>query len=382
MGERTPLALIDAPASGRMAVGEAITNLAARRRRRARATSSCRRTGWRPPATPARTPRCTTRCARSRWSSARRSGVSIPVGKDSMSMRTTWRDGGVDKAVTAPVSLIVSAFAPVADARRDADAAAARSIAGDTALRAGSTSATAGSRLGGSALAQVYGQLGNDAPDLDDPARLAAFFARVQALQRDGRLLAYHDIADGGLFATLARDGVRRRAAASTSTLDGIARRRRSPRCSPRSWARSCRCARATRGRGRARLAPPGSRCTSSARPTPDDRIRIAQRRRARARRGARRPASRVVGDDARAAAAARQPGRRRPGVRRASLDAADPGLSPRARRSIPTTTSPRRSSRPARGRASRSCASRASTARSRWRRRSTAPASPRSTCT
>jgi phosphoribosylformylglycinamidine synthase len=128
-------------------------------------------------------------------------GLSIPVGKDSMSMRTTWRDGGVDKAVTAPVSLIVSAFAPVADAG-----------ATDTpqlALDVGETSllwidlGNGRHRLGASALAQVTGQLGDAPPDLDDPARLAAFFAVIQELRRDRLLLAYHDIADGGVFATL-----------------------------------------------------------------------------------------------------------------------------------------------------------------------------------
>ena len=104
MGERTPLALIDAPASGRMAVGEAITNSPRRRSRRC-ATSSCRPTGWRLPAIRARTRRSTTPCARSRSTPACALGVSIPVGKDSMSMRTTWRDGrrrqGGDRAGVA-----------------------------------------------------------------------------------------------------------------------------------------------------------------------------------------------------------------------------------------------------------------------------------------
>ena len=89
MGERTPLALIDAPASGRMAVGEALTNIAAAAIGDARATSSCRPTGWRRPATPARTRRCSTPCARSRMELCPALGIAIPVGKDSMSMRTT-----------------------------------------------------------------------------------------------------------------------------------------------------------------------------------------------------------------------------------------------------------------------------------------------------
>ena len=117
-------------------------------------------------------------------------------------MRTTWRENGVDLAVTSPLSLVVSAFAPVSDVRRVLTPVLATDH-GDTTLLwidlgAGKR------RLGGSALAQVYGQLGNDAPDLDDPATLSAFFATIQALAASGRLLAYHDIADGGLFATLA----------------------------------------------------------------------------------------------------------------------------------------------------------------------------------
>jgi len=130
-------------------------------------------------------------------------GVAIPVGKDSMSMRTTWRDTttGEDKAVTAPLSLIVSAFAPVTDARR--------SLTPQLNTREGQTDLIlidlggGRNRLGGSALAQVHAQLGDRAPDLDDPEKLRAFFSAIQALNADGKLLAYHDRSDGGLFATL-----------------------------------------------------------------------------------------------------------------------------------------------------------------------------------
>ena len=179
MGERTPLALIDAPASGRMAVGEAITNLAAAGI--ARLGDVKLSANWMAPAGhPGEDAALydTVRAVAIEICSAL--GLSIPVGKDSMSMRTTWRDDGVDKAVTAPVSLIVSAFAPVADARR----ALTPQLRLDAATRrwCSSTSPRAQRRLGGSALAQVYGQLGNDAPDLDDPQRLAAFFALVQRL--------------------------------------------------------------------------------------------------------------------------------------------------------------------------------------------------------
>jgi phosphoribosylformylglycinamidine synthase len=130
--------------------------------------------------------------------------IAIPVGKDSMSMHTTWCDpaSGAEKSVTAPLSLIVSAFAPIADARA--------TLTPLLRLDEGSTLLLwidvggGRRRLGGSALAQVYGQLGDSCPDLDDPARLAAFFEAVQALRRERLLLAYHDTADGGLFATLA----------------------------------------------------------------------------------------------------------------------------------------------------------------------------------
>ena len=120
-------------------------------------------------------------------------GVAIPVGKDSMSMRTTWKDAktGEDKAVTAPLSLVVSAFARVTDARRTLTPQL-RTDQGQTDLVLVDLGAGR-NRLGGSALAQVHSQLGDSAPDLDDPAKLAAFFAAIQALNGAGKLLAYHD---------------------------------------------------------------------------------------------------------------------------------------------------------------------------------------------
>ena len=201
MGERTPLALIDAPASGRMAVGEAITNLAAAGIRElgdVKLSANWMAPGGHPGEDAALYD--TVRAVAIDTCVA--IGLSIPVGKDSMSMRTTWNDDGVAKAVTAPVSLIVSAFAPVPDARRTVTPLL-RFDRGDTALL--HIDLAAGQRrLGASALAQVYGQLGNDGPDLDDPRALAAYFALIQRLHADGALLAYHDIGDGGLFAALA----------------------------------------------------------------------------------------------------------------------------------------------------------------------------------
>jgi phosphoribosylformylglycinamidine synthase len=200
MGERTPLALIDAPASGRMAVAEAITNIAAAgigRISDIKLSANWMAAAGHPGEDAALYD--TVRAVGMELCPAL--GIAIPVGKDSMSMRTTWRDNGRDWSVTAPLSLIVSSFAPVADARRVLTPLL-RLDRGETLLvwidvGAGKR------RLGGSALAQVYGQLGNVAPDLDDPAHLAAFFEVVQALAGEGLLLAYHDIADGGLFATL-----------------------------------------------------------------------------------------------------------------------------------------------------------------------------------
>jgi phosphoribosylformylglycinamidine synthase len=193
--------LIDAPASGRIAVGEAITNIAAAN---IRALGDVKLSAnWMAPAGhPGEDAALYDTVRAVAIDTCVAIGLSIPVGKDSMSMRTTWTDNGVGKAVTAPISLIVSAFAPVADARRTLTPLL-RFDRGDTELV--QIDLAAGKRrLGASSLAQVYGQLGNDAPDLDDPQRLVAFFALVQRMHGDGKLLAYHDIGDGGLFATLA----------------------------------------------------------------------------------------------------------------------------------------------------------------------------------
>ncbi|MBU3736999.1 MAG: phosphoribosylformylglycinamidine synthase, partial [Methylobacterium sp.] len=126
----------------------------------------------------------------------------IPVGKDSMSMKTVWQEREQNKAVTAPVSLVVSAFAPAPDVRQTLTPQL-RTDLGDSRLVLIDLGAGR-HRMGGSALAQVYGQIGDAAPDVDDAARLKAFFAAVQTLNADGRLLAYHDRSDGGLFVTLA----------------------------------------------------------------------------------------------------------------------------------------------------------------------------------
>ena len=200
MGERTPVAVLDAPASGRMAVGEALTNIAAAR---IAAIGDVKLSAnWMAPAgVPGEDARLFD-TVRAVSDLCQRLGVSIPVGKDSLSMRTAWEDQGEAKQVVAPLSLIVSSFAPVTDARRtltpqlkiDSDATDLLLI--DLGAKR--------NRLGGSALVQVFNATGSQAPDVDAPEKLVAFFRIVQQLASEGVLLAYHDRSDGGLFACVA----------------------------------------------------------------------------------------------------------------------------------------------------------------------------------
>jgi len=199
MGERTPVAVIDAAASGRLAVGEAITNIAAADicdLGRVKLSANWMAAAGHPGEDAALFD--TVRAVAMEFCPAL--GVSIPVGKDSLSMKTMWEVEGARKQVTAPLSLIVSAFAPVEDARRTLTPQL-RTGAGETDLVLIDLGCGR-NRLGGSALAQVFRETGNESPDAD-PALLRSFFAAVQALNRAGLLLAYHDRSDGGLFATL-----------------------------------------------------------------------------------------------------------------------------------------------------------------------------------
>jgi phosphoribosylformylglycinamidine synthase len=199
MGERTPLALVDGPASGRMAIAEAITNLCAApvadlRDVKLSANWMCAAGHGREDETLFDTVRAVG------MELCPELGITIPVGKDSMSMRTTWQEGGEAKAVTAPMSLIISAFSPVSDVRLAVTPQLQpRPDASLVLLDLG----RGANRLGGSALAQVYGQLGEAVPDLDRPADLKALFQLVQEQLRSGTLLAYHDRSDGGLLVTL-----------------------------------------------------------------------------------------------------------------------------------------------------------------------------------
>ena len=199
LGERTPLAVIDAPASGRMAVGEAITNIAAAR---IDALSQVKLSAnWMAAAGhPGEDAALYDTVRAVALELCPTLGISIPVGKDSMSMRTAWQDGGKERQVVSPLSLIVTAFAPVSDARRTLTPQLAADT--DTVLLLADLGAGR-CRLGGSALAQVYGQSGDETPDVERPEALKAFFEWVQQMNATQALLAYHDRSDGGLLVTL-----------------------------------------------------------------------------------------------------------------------------------------------------------------------------------
>jgi phosphoribosylformylglycinamidine synthase len=200
IGERTPLATLDAPAAGRMAVGEAITNLLAAPIALERVKLSC---NWMAacsddPAAPGDDAALYDTVKAIGMELCPALGISVPVGKDSLSMRTRWKgEGGEAKQVTAPVSLIVSAFATLDDVR----------AASTPELRPGDTTlllvdlGRGRMRMGGSMLAQVLGQFGDAVPDLDDPALLKALVDAVNRLRAAGLVLAYHDRSDGGLWA-------------------------------------------------------------------------------------------------------------------------------------------------------------------------------------
>jgi phosphoribosylformylglycinamidine synthase len=200
MGERAPVALLSAPASGRLAVAEAVTNILAadiesleQIRLSANWMAACGEPGEDAALYQ------TVRAIGEELCPAL--GIAIPVGKDSLSMKTTWREGATMRSVVAPVSLIVSAFAPVADVRRTLTAVL-RCDQGATALWLIDLGG-GHNRLGASALTQVYGELGIEPPDLEDAQVLLRFAAALAQLKAANLVLAYHDRSDGGLFATL-----------------------------------------------------------------------------------------------------------------------------------------------------------------------------------
>lgn len=204
VGERTPVALINPKASARLAVAEAITNIAGSRI--AKISDITLSANW------------MAACGEDREDAALFDavhaigeelcpalGIAIPVGKDSLSMRANWSDENADgvevsKSVVSPMSLVVTAFAPVINV---AETLTPELIKGDSAFYRIDLS-RGKLRLGGSILAQTMSQLGNDCPDLDSPEDLISFFNFIQAGNAQGIISAYHDIGDGGLLATIA----------------------------------------------------------------------------------------------------------------------------------------------------------------------------------
>lgn len=204
MGERTPLALLNPAASGRMAIGEALTNMAA-----------------------ANIPNLSSIKFSANWMAAAgydgedaalfdtvkavgmelcpKLGIAIPVGKDSLSMRTKWsEEGGKEKSVVSPLSLVVTGFAPVADVRLTLSPALVSGSSEKETILLFIDLGKGQQRLGGSIYGQAFSQIGVDAPDLDDAEHFKAFYTGMQAGMQQKLFLAYHDRSDGGLFTTLA----------------------------------------------------------------------------------------------------------------------------------------------------------------------------------
>ena len=205
MGERTPMALINAPASGRMSVGEAVTNIAAANIEKLSDIKMS--ANWMCAAGhPGEDEKLYQTVKAIGMELCPELDITIPVGKDSMSMKTAWDEKGADgttvaKSVTAPLSLVITAFSPVMDASKTLtpELKTIEEPSDLVLIDLGNGQ----NRLGASCIAQVYGQVGKTSADLDDAEDLAAFFAVIQGLNQDDKLLAYHDRSDGGLFATL-----------------------------------------------------------------------------------------------------------------------------------------------------------------------------------
>jgi len=241
IGERTPIALLSATASARMAVGEALTNLASAP---VPALSDIRLSAnWMAPAGHVGEDALLYDAVETvGLDLCPALGIAIPVGKDSMSMKTVWSEDGEEKSVTSPLSLIVTAFGVVDDVRlaltpelkREPDSVLLLIDLG-----------FGQNRLGASALAQVFGAIGNEAPNVDDPTKLRAFFETIQSLIRSRSLLAYHDRSDGGIVRTEVSS---RRwskwplpAGPESRSISTILRARRSASFSTRNSARSFR---------------------------------------------------------------------------------------------------------------------------------------------
>lgn len=198
IGERSPLAVIDPAASARIAVGEALTNVSGV------LIDNIRRivlsANWM--AAPDETGENqalfeAVRTIGEQFCSSL--GIAIPVGKDSLSMKTVWESADQIRTAVAPLTLVVTAFAPVPDVRQ-----VVVPMLKQSGTKLVLLSLDKQTRLGGSALAQINNQIGNDCPDVDDPERLLALFEMLQSLVREERILSIHDRSDGGLFVTCA----------------------------------------------------------------------------------------------------------------------------------------------------------------------------------
>lgn len=201
MGERTPLAVINPAAASRMAVGEALTNLAAADIELSRVKLSA---NWMAACgAPGEDARLFDGVkAASDFCIAL--GISIPVGKDSLSMRTSWRDDEGAKSVTSPVSLIVSAAAPVKSVALTLTPELRRTKRLEDSVLVLVDLGAGKNRMGGSILAQTTQRFGNEAPDCEDPTVLGRFILALRKLELAGCAYAYHDRSDGGLFAAAA----------------------------------------------------------------------------------------------------------------------------------------------------------------------------------
>jgi len=197
MGERTPIALLDSAASGRMAIGETLTNIAAAKIKRIQDVKLS--ANWMAavghPGEDANLYRTVEAVGMEICPAL---GICIPVGKDSMSMQTRWHDGNEDKSVTSPLSLVVTGFAPVTDVRETLTPQLETHA--DTVLLLVDLGKK---RLGGSILAECFSVIGEQVPDVEDPDHLKAFFILMQAQTLRDCILAYHDRSDGGVLATL-----------------------------------------------------------------------------------------------------------------------------------------------------------------------------------
>ncbi|AJC48477.1 phosphoribosylformylglycinamidine synthase [Allofrancisella guangzhouensis] len=199
MGERTPVGMINAAASGRLAIAETVTNLLAADIKK---LSDIRLSAnWMVAANQGDENQKLYETVKAvGMEFAPELGIAIPVGKDSMSMKTKWSDNGKEKSVTSPLSLVISGFSPVANARKTLTPVLAHD--NDTNLLHIDLSNGAG-RLGASCLAQAYNQVGNIAPDVE-ASKLKVLFENISKLKAENKILAYHDVSDGGVFVTLA----------------------------------------------------------------------------------------------------------------------------------------------------------------------------------